>query len=233
MLPQAKGNELLDVGCGTGSFSIGMARRGYSVIGLSWDQRNNKVAQERAKMCGAHGARFEIQDVRALHQRKEFRGRFGVVVCTEVIEHILDDAKLIRDISACLLPRGVLLLTTPYKGYRAITSADNGPFSLEEDGGHVRRGYTFEEVGRLCEQAGLIVERRAFCSGVLSQKLTFVLRMVAKVSVFAAWVVILPFRWIPPVFDRFVTRVFDYPHFCICIVARKVDSPSACVQSTN
>jgi 2-polyprenyl-3-methyl-5-hydroxy-6-metoxy-1,4-benzoquinol methylase len=36
------GESLLDVGCGTGAFTIGAARRGYRAIGLSWDERNQR-----------------------------------------------------------------------------------------------------------------------------------------------------------------------------------------------
>ena len=43
----ANGETLLDVGCGTGAFTIGTARRGYHATGISWDERNQRVAAER------------------------------------------------------------------------------------------------------------------------------------------------------------------------------------------
>jgi 2-polyprenyl-3-methyl-5-hydroxy-6-metoxy-1,4-benzoquinol methylase len=33
------GEKLIDVGCGSGAFTIGAALRGYQAIGLSWDVR--------------------------------------------------------------------------------------------------------------------------------------------------------------------------------------------------
>src|SRR5215470_17012876 len=59
-------DRLLDVGCGSGAFTIGTAKLGYNSLGLSWDVRNQKVAEERARITGAKSARFEICDVRQL-----------------------------------------------------------------------------------------------------------------------------------------------------------------------
>ena len=37
---------LIDIGCGSGAFSIGAALRGYNSLGLSWDERNQQVAEK-------------------------------------------------------------------------------------------------------------------------------------------------------------------------------------------
>ena len=55
---------MIDVGCGTGAFSIGAALRGYDTLGLSWDERNQSVAGGRAEICKANTAKFEVLDVR-------------------------------------------------------------------------------------------------------------------------------------------------------------------------
>jgi len=149
--------RLLDVGCGTGAFTIGAARRGYRALGLSWDERNQRVARQRAAICQAPSATFEVQDVRHLDQRPDLQNTFDIVVCCENIEHILNDWKLMVDLSRCLKPKGTLLLTTPNFNCRPITKSDDGPFSQIEDGGHVRRGYTPEGLRQLCASAGLKV----------------------------------------------------------------------------
>src|SRR4051812_14445018 len=69
-LPRTRNQEtLLDVGCGTGAFTIGSARRGYHATGLTWDESDQRRAEERAQLCGAGTARFEVQDVRYLSKR--------------------------------------------------------------------------------------------------------------------------------------------------------------------
>src|SRR5215210_4787097 len=53
-LPKTNNSErLLDVGCGSGAFTIGATLRGYRALGLSWDEREHRVAAERAAICGA------------------------------------------------------------------------------------------------------------------------------------------------------------------------------------
>src|SRR5262245_41129673 len=161
----ANGETLLDVGCGTGAFTIGASRRGYRATGLSWDERNQTVALERAQLCGMSNIEFPIQDVRELDRREDFKGQFDFVVCLETIEHVLDDRKLMRDMASCLRPGGRLLLTAPNYYYRAITAGDNGPFSTQEAGWHVRRGYSAAALKELCRNASLEVEEINSCSG--------------------------------------------------------------------
>src|SRR5262249_43831193 len=160
----------------TGAFSIGAALRGYDTLGLSWDERNQRVAAERASMCKAHSARFEVLDVRRMDTKADLRSRYDIAICLETIEHVLDDEKLVKDIAASLKPGGRLRLTPPYLEYRPITSGDLGPFSTVEDGGHVRRGYSPHMLEQLCKRAGLVAERIGFCSGFMSQKATWLLR---------------------------------------------------------
>ena len=55
--------RLLDVGCGSGAFTIGTSKLGYNSLGLSWDEANQSLAQNRARISGAKTASFEICDV--------------------------------------------------------------------------------------------------------------------------------------------------------------------------
>ena len=100
-LPKTRSGEaLIDIGCGTGAFTIGAARFGYKNVGLSWDARNQKVSGERAKICSVDVA-FPIGDVRALGQIGEFKSCIEIAICCENIEHVLDDRKLMKDITSC------------------------------------------------------------------------------------------------------------------------------------
>ena len=52
----ANGETLLDVGCGTGAFTIGAARRGYHATGISWDEpqpTRRRRARARFAACRA------------------------------------------------------------------------------------------------------------------------------------------------------------------------------------
>ncbi len=200
---------------------MGAARRGYRALGLSWDTRNQAVAQQRAKICKADTATFQVQDVRRLDERTDLGEQFDVAICCECIEHILDDVKLMQDIARCLKPQGVLLLTTPNLSFKPM-AYDNENLSVIEDGGHVRRGYSPDDLTRLCQQSGFEVLRIEYCSGVLSQKLTSLKRVAANAtSEMISWPIVLPFRWIPPVLDAPITRAIHWPDYSITLVARK------------
>jgi len=216
------GEKLIDIGCGTGAFTLGATRRGYESLGLSWDIRNQTTAAFRAKLCNLNQAHFEVQDVRQLRERTDLLNSYDVAICCENIEHIMDDTKLLIEIANCLKPGGRLLLTTPYLYYRPInTLGEVGPFSAIEDGGHVRRGYTEAMLAELCERAGLVVERVSFCSGFLSQKITYLLRGLVRIHPLVGWILILPLRVLPPLFDGLITAGTRWPSYSICLEAYK------------
>lgn len=221
-LPRADGSKrLIDVGCGSGAFTIGAALRGYRALGLSWDERNQNVASERAQMCKANLAEFDVQDIRQLHTRKNLIEQFDVAVCCEVIEHVFDDAKLMRNIADCLLPGGRLLLTTPNFHLKPIDPSHAGPFPTVEDGGHVRKGYTRDELLRLSEQAGLVADGISYCTGFLSQKITLLHFLTKRIHPVVAWGVVNPFRIFPPMLDPILTEKIGYPYYSICLEAHK------------
>lgn len=222
-LPKTEQQQnLLDVGCGTGAFTIGLARRGYNSLGLTWDESALRRAELRAKMCNAPNAKFRVQDVRKLHERKELIGQYDKIICTENIEHILGDQKLMKDMANCLRPGGKLYLTTPNMAFIPISNEDDEPLSVVEDGGHVRRGYTPEDFERLCKNAGLEIEKIDYVSGYLSQKLTGLWRSLNRIHSVVAFAVVLPLRIFPVLFDGAITKMTNYPKYSISLIAKKV-----------
>lgn len=216
-------NEMraLDAGCGSGAFTIGAARRGYLTLGLTYDSIAKQVATQRALICGAGKAEFDVSDIRKLDQRVDLYSKFDVIICLETIEHILDDKKLFFDLHRVLKPGGFLLLTTPNFYYRAITQGDDGPFQVGELGWHVRRGYTASMLDELCSISGFHVQEISYCSGFLSQKITGVVRTVSKIHKVLGWLIVLPLRWMPLILDPVIGRLSKWPYFSICLIAYK------------
>jgi 2-polyprenyl-3-methyl-5-hydroxy-6-metoxy-1,4-benzoquinol methylase len=217
--------KLLDVGSGSGAFTIGAALKyNYMALGLSWDARNKKISEERASILRVgQKAFFEICDVRDLDKRTDLTDSYDVVICTENIEHIINDVKLVRDISMTLKVGGVLLLTTPNYNYIPMGIGDDkNLLSLEEDGGHVRIGYTPEDCISVCEKANLKIVKIEYCSGFFSQKLTALLRhLTCYLSYYPAWIITFPLRIFPIVFDKAIEKYMKYPGYSICIIAKK------------
>ena len=215
----AQRQKFLDIGCGSGVFTTGAALRGYDCIGLSWDENKQRIASERAALCGAKTISFPIHDVRSLDKCAEFHEVFNIAICFECIEHIVDDRKLMVDVGRCLKPGGLLLLTTPNYFSHAISEGDKGPFPPIEDGWHVRSGYTRAMLNELCSEAGLTIDEVTFCSGFFSQMICRAQRKIRPQLL--AWGLTFPLRILPILFDGLVARLTGWPGFSICIQAYK------------
>ncbi len=217
-LPSAPAS-LVDVGCGNGWLAINCASLGHHALGLGWDGPDIKKAKKRAAAFG-YDIRFEVQDIRMLSTRYDLKERFDVATCFEAIEHVIDDAAVMRSLASMLRPGGRLVLTTPNQEYIPMDSGDAGPFSVVEDGQHVRKGYTPERLSYLTEQADLEVTEIGFCSGWSSQKVTTLLRgLTRRIGYGPAWALTLPLRVVPPLLDN---QDQAYPPYSICMVATKV-----------
>ena len=101
-LPKTGNNEsLLDIGCGNGALTFTAEKFGYISTGISWDELNHRRSQERAKILGAYNANFICFDVRNLDKFIEMKNNYDFILNFENIEHIIDDKKLMIDISNC------------------------------------------------------------------------------------------------------------------------------------
>jgi SAM-dependent methyltransferase len=207
----------LDAGCGSGAFTLYAAKQGSNAVGLSFNARNNEMAKERARILRVENAQFHQVDLRELDAHEKKLGTFDQVLCLETIEHILDDEKLIKDIGALLNPGGRLLLTTPYKHHRSFKDES---ISTVEDGGHMRKGYTHEELERLCNKHGIQIVRKDYISGAITRLLLRITRSFSKLHPKLGWALTMPLRIIQ-VIDKPVTRALRYPYFCVGIVGVK------------
>jgi 2-polyprenyl-3-methyl-5-hydroxy-6-metoxy-1,4-benzoquinol methylase len=208
------GARTLDAGAGNGGFAIYAARLGNDTLGLSFAPREVASAQRRAAALGVERVHFQVADLRQLDQFAGELGQFDQIICLEVAEHIADDTKLISDLGRLLRPGGRLLLTTPNFEHRALWSES---LSQTEDGGHVRWGYSHDEMARLFAAAGLRVVDQGYVSGFVSQRLTNLMRRLQRVSFIVGWALVAPLR-VLQVLDGPVTRVLRWPPLCITVV---------------
>jgi len=214
------GARTFDAGCGNGAFSIYAARVGNEVVAASFSAREQEDAQRRAQVVGVGGIDFRRLDLRELDEHRDSLGSFDQIICFETIEHVDDDEGLVRRLAAMLAPGGQLLLTAPFDGHRPLYGEQREP-SPVEDGSHVRYGYSPERLRELAQGAGLQVSHEDFVSGVVSQKLTDLMRRLSeRVGRPAAWAIILTLRPLVAL-DAPLTRMLRYPHLSVALCAVK------------
>ena len=214
---QVRGRKLkiLEAGCGSGVFSYRLADAGHDVTAIDLQQYVAKCeTRYQAFRDGLPGQiQFIAHDLRALDTLEGLEG-FDCVICTEVIEHIINDVKLVRDLSRCLRKGGRLVLTTPNKHYHSLFG---DRVSEIEDGGHVRKGYALTDLKNICEPSDLEIIQVEYLSGYFTQKLINVERRAGRTLGGAlAAMALYPFRLLSR-FDRFV----QFEPLCIAIVAEK------------
>ena len=101
------GKRVLDVGCGAGLLCEPLARLGAAVTGV--DAAAEHVAAAREHAAGA-GLAIEY---RAGELAELALGRFDLVTCMEVLEHVADKPAFVAALVASLAPGGLLILSTP------------------------------------------------------------------------------------------------------------------------
>jgi len=180
-----------DAGCGNGGFSIFAASVGNQVVAASFQASEQENAHKRAEILGVEGIDFRIIDLRELEHHRADLGLFDQIICLETIEHVSDDDGLVATLAAMLAPGGQILLSTPFDKHRPLYTEELEP-SPVEDGSHVRYGYSRERLREIVVNAGMDVTSEDFISGVVSQKLTDLMRRLsAKVGLFPAWALLL------------------------------------------
>lgn len=214
------GLRTFDAGCGNGAFSIFAARAGNEVVAASFLSSEQESARRRADILGVKNIDFRIIDLREIEELREGLGTFDQIICLETIEHIVDDEGVVQSLAAMLNPGGKILLSTPFDGHRPLYTEDPQP-SPVEDGSHVRYGYSQERLRQIVAGAGLEVDGESFISGVISQKLTNLMRRLSeRIGLLGAWVVLLPLRALV-VFDAPVSRILHYPYLSVSLCAVK------------
>ena len=130
-----EGSRVLDVGCGTGSLAVMMARNGARVLGIDISEPMLDVARQRVADEGLAG-RVELQRLSALEIEKLPRAAYDFVVSTLVLSELSDEEAscLLCDVRERLAPGGRLLLADeavpPSRGKRLAYAALRFPLRL-------------------------------------------------------------------------------------------------------
>ena len=147
--------SVLDLGTGTGSLALELARRGYDMIGVDASEEMLSVAHRRAEEAGLS------ERILWLCQKMtdfELYGTVEAVVSSlDCINHLLSPAQLrecFRLVHNYLVPNGLFLFDV------------NTPYKFEHVYGD--RDYVLEEDGALCAWQNLYREKSGLCDFYIS-----------------------------------------------------------------
>lgn len=108
---QLSNQLILDVGCGSGIISSECINRGHRVVGFDLGRNFVKTCNQMFKTPKSFFIPGDAESIPFADNT------FDVVICTEVIEHLLDPQKTISEFYRVLKPNGTLLLSTPKKSF--------------------------------------------------------------------------------------------------------------------
>jgi SAM-dependent methyltransferase len=140
--------RVLDVGCGQGELLQALARAlpGATISGA--DVSEQSIADSRRRNPGFDLFTLDLCDPSFESRHRERIGAFDLVVCSEVVEHVGDDARAVQRLRSLLAPGGRLIVTVP-----------GGRMSrFDRAIGH-HRHYRPAELDRVLRGAGLEVDR--------------------------------------------------------------------------
>ena len=100
--------RVLDVGCGNGHISRGLARLGHEVVGIDID--SDSITKAKSEVGDI--AKFMVLDTRDLDTQFE-ENYFDTIICSEVLEHLPDPRLLLDQLLPFLKTGATLIITTP------------------------------------------------------------------------------------------------------------------------
>jgi len=104
-----KGKRAVDVGCGGGLLTEGLAQRGAEVLGIDMAEE----ALEVARLHGLEsGVKAEYRRVPAEELARELPESFDLVCCMEMLEHVPSPESVIAACARLCKPGGTLVFST-------------------------------------------------------------------------------------------------------------------------
>ncbi len=114
------GKQVLDVGCGGGLLSEGMAARGATVTGIDLSEKALGVARLH---LFESGLKIDYQHSSAEDFAERHAGAFDVVTCLEMLEHVPDPASTVAACARLVKPGGMVFFSTINRNPKAYLFA--------------------------------------------------------------------------------------------------------------
>jgi SAM-dependent methyltransferase len=142
--------EILDAGSGFGQYSYYLAKKFPQSKLTGVDVKEEQIADCNSffgRLGLSHRVSFKVEDLTKFREED----KYSLVLSIDVMEHILEDVAVFKNLYCSMKSGGVLLISTP---------SDRGGSDVHEDsdesfiGEHVRDGYNINDIGAKLRSAG-------------------------------------------------------------------------------
>lgn len=141
--------SILDAGSGFGQYSYYMSNFAGNNQLLGVDVKEDQVKDCNSFFCalGKKAIQFKVEDL----TKYKVDSHYDLVLCVDVMEHILEDVDVLKNFHYSLKQGGTLIISTPSDQGGSDAHDESDDSFIEE---HVRNGYGVEEMGDKLRQAG-------------------------------------------------------------------------------
>lgn len=148
---EGKAELVLDLGCGTGSMTVELAKRGYDMTGIDYSVEMLDIARERANEAGVGDKMLWLcQDMTNI----DLYGTVDLTVsCLDCINHLTrpkDVHKCFSLVHNFLIPGGLFIFDVNGK-YKFENIYANETYVMEDDGSFISWQNSYNPKSKLCD----------------------------------------------------------------------------------
>lgn len=146
-----KNKKILDIGCGVGTIDFYLASKGAEVLGVDISENGIKMANKNASNLNLKSnTKFKVMNF----PNKVPEGKFDIIICSEILEHLTDDDLAVKKIKTLLNKNGIIIASSPSENSLLYRMGMLKKFDKEV--GHLRR-YSEKSYKELFTSAGFKV----------------------------------------------------------------------------
>ena len=148
--------RMLDAGSGRGELVVHLAKccPNWEIVGIEQSEQRIETARHTVSRLGLSNVSILSGDLEQL----DFNDEFDLIVNADVLEHIEDDRKVLRNLFGALKPGGHVIITSPSIPQRKhlwlVRWRENRIGFSPSEYGHVRDGYSKQDIEDKFLQSG-------------------------------------------------------------------------------